>query len=124
MAQARNSSREPKNRQVKHQAQSNRPLPEISTAAPDAHLDPWHGLIWGIQYPGGFGGSDLWQTERIEGEDDLTKGWTTPVNFGRGINTEYEEQMPSATADRSRLFFVSDRPGGQGGMDIYEAASN
>lgn len=94
---------------------------EISTPGLDAHLDPWHGLIWGGQYPGGFGGSDIWRTERIEGEGDLTKSWTTPINLGAGINTEYEEQMPSATDNGSRLFFNSDRPGGFGGMDIYEA---
>ena len=94
---------------------------EISTAAPDGHLDPWHGLMWRFEYPGGFGGSDLWQTERIEGVEDLTKSWTTPVNFGPDINTNYEETMPSATADGTRLYFMSDRPGGQGGMDIFEA---
>ena len=97
---------------------------EISTAFPDGHLDPWHGLIWGIQYPGGLGGSDLWQTERIDGEEDFTKSWTTPVNLGPEINTEYEEQMPSAITDGSRLFFSSDRPGGRGGMDVYEAVRN
>ena len=95
---------------------------EISTDFPDGHLDPWHGLIWGIQYPGGLGGSDLWQTERSDGADDFTRGWTAPVNLGPEINTEYEEQMPSAITDGSRLFFSSDRPGGLGGMDIYEAS--
>ena len=96
-------------------------LVNISTPGPDAHLDPWHGYIWGIQYPGGLGGSDLWQTERTAGKVDLAKAWATPVNLGPEINTEYEEQMPSATADGKRLVFVSDRPGGLGGMDIYEA---
>lgn len=94
---------------------------EISTPAPDGHLDPWHGLIWGLGYPGGLGGSDIWLTERIDGEDDLTKSWTTPVNLGPDINTEYEDTMPSATADGTRLYFMSDRPGGLGGMDIFEA---
>ncbi len=97
---------------------------EISTPGFDAHLDPWHGLIWGVQYPEGLGGSDIWQTERIDGDHDLAKSWATPVNLGPDINTEYEEQMPSATTDRSRLFFISDRPGGQGGMDIYEAVND
>ena len=96
---------------------------EISTPGFDAHIDPWHGLIWGDQYPGGIGGGDIWRTERIEGDYDLTKSWTTPVNLGPEINTEYEEQMPSATTNGSRLFFMSDRPGGQGGMDIYEAVN-
>jgi hypothetical protein len=72
---------------------------EISTPAPDGHLDPWHGLIWGTGYPGGFGSSDIWLTERIDGENDLTKSWTTPVNLGPDINTKYSETMPSATSD-------------------------
>jgi len=104
---------------------SNRFMPsrkvEISTPGLDAHLDPWHGLIWGGQYPDGFGGSDIWRTKRIEAETDLTKSWTRPTNLGAGINSEYEEQMPSTTHDGSRLFFNSDRPGGHGAMDIYEA---
>jgi len=94
---------------------------EISTPAPDAHLDPWHGLVWGIGYPGGFGGSDIWQTDLIDDEDDLTKSWTAPVNLGSDINTEYEDTMPSGTSDGTRLYFMSDRPGGLGGMDIFEA---
>jgi len=96
---------------------------EISTPATDGHLDPWHGLIWGEQYPDGFGGSDIYITDRIVSEEDLTKSWTTPINAGSGINTEYEETMPSAMSDGSRLYFMSDRPGGQGGMDIYEAVN-
>jgi hypothetical protein len=95
---------------------------EISTPAADAHLDPWHGLVWGIGYPGGLGRGDIWQTARIDGVVDLTKTWTKPVNLGADINTEYEETMPSRTSDGTRLFFMSDRPGGMGGMDIFEAA--
>ncbi len=45
------------------------------------------------------------------------------MNLGPEINTEHDEQMPSATANGSRLFFNSDRPGGYGGMDIYEAVN-
>ena len=96
---------------------------EISTPAADGHLDPFHGLIWGMEYPDGFGRSDIYRTERIVSEEDLTKSWSTPINAGPGINTEYEETMPSATSDGSRLYFMSDRPGGQGGMDIYRAVN-
>jgi Tol biopolymer transport system component len=44
--------------------------------------------------------------------------------MGSPINTEFEDTMPSATADGSRLYFNSDRPGGLGGFDIYEAILN
>ena len=97
---------------------------QISTPLLDGHLDPWHGLIWGGQYSGGLGGSDIYNTVRIASEEDLSKSWTTPINAGPGINTQYDETMPSAIADGSRLYFNSDRPGGHGGMDIYEALSD
>ncbi len=32
---------------------------------------------------------------------------------------EYEEVHPTLTADGNRLYFASNRPGGQGGMDLY-----
>jgi hypothetical protein len=38
-----------------------------------------------------------------------------------GINTAYDETEPFLTADGLRLFFASDRPGGQGGQDVYVA---
>jgi len=95
---------------------------DISTTHVDAHLDPWRGLIWGDQYPEGYGRGDIWRAERIANENDLTKSWTTPVNMGPDINTEFEETMPSSTEDGARLFFMSDRPGGHGGFDIYEAS--
>lgn len=93
----------------------------ISGDRGDAHLDPFHGLIWGIGYPGGVGGSDLWLSIPKENQRNPIKRWTTPVNLGTDINTTHEEHMPSATKDGSQLFFMSDRPGGFGGLDIYVA---
>ncbi len=46
--------------------------------------------------------------------------WTEPVSIGDNINTlEYKENSVSISPDEKTLFFTSDRPGGQGGMDIY-----
>ena len=41
------------------------------------------------------------------------------TNAGRSINTEYTEKFPMVLPDGLTLFFSSDRPGGQGDLDIY-----
>ena len=44
--------------------------------------------------------------------------WSTPVSIG-GINSEYYEPCASVSADGKTIVFVSDRPGGLGGTDLY-----
>jgi outer membrane protein OmpA-like peptidoglycan-associated protein len=45
--------------------------------------------------------------------------WSTPKSIGNNVNTEFKESSASISPDGKLLFFSSDRPGGQGGMDIY-----
>ena len=52
-------------------------------------------------------------------QDDGT--WSRPVSLGRDINTAHSEAAPFMAADNRTLYFTSDRPGGQGGYDIYKA---
>ena len=47
------------------------------------------------------------------------KDWTIPQRFGSNINTEYWERHACLSRDGQTLYFVSDRPGGLGGFDIY-----
>lgn len=47
------------------------------------------------------------------------QGWSEPRPFGYTINTTSFEGMPSLSADETTLYFVSDRPGGYGGKDIW-----
>jgi WD40-like Beta Propeller Repeat len=63
---------------------------------------------------GGFGGIDIWVAER----PNRHAQWGTPVILGAQINTEHNEFCPSPGHD-GRFMFVSNRPGGCGGGDIY-----
>jgi hypothetical protein len=90
-------------------------LDAISSPGFDGHLDPEAGYIWTIR-DGGYGGSDIWRASR-----DSEGKFVDPVNLGPEINTAYEEQMPSPV-DHGRAFYLaSDRPGGEGNLDIYLA---
>jgi len=50
---------------------------------------------------------------------DFTFGETT--NIGAPVNTSYDEEMPSISADDLELYFQSRRPGGYGNWDIWVA---
>jgi len=45
--------------------------------------------------------------------------WSTPEKLPEPINTKYWETHAYLTKDGNTLYFVSDRPGGYGGRDIY-----
>ncbi len=45
--------------------------------------------------------------------------WTVPKSLGAAINTPSWDAQPSLSADGRELYFVSDRPGGRGGYDIW-----
>ena len=47
-------------------------------------------------------------------------GWGEPVKLNTNVNNDgFNSIQPFITADGKRLFFVSDKPGGQGGDDIW-----
>ena len=51
-------------------------------------------------------------------EDTLVTEWTDVKPFQHN-SEEYSSGHPTVSADGSRLYFVSDRPGGKGGTDLY-----
>ncbi len=74
-------------------------------------------LIFVSDMPGGLGGTDIWMV-RIN-EDD---SFGTPINMGAPINSISKEMFPFVASD-SKFVFASDRVGGFGGLDIYEAVA-
>lgn len=61
------------------------------------------------------GGCDLYMAYRA---DSI---WTVAQSFGGTINSPGYEGMPCLSSDNRELYFVSDREGGYGGLDIWSA---
>ncbi|MFN8254293.1 MAG: OmpA family protein [Bacteroidales bacterium] len=61
----------------------------------------------------GFGSCDLYWTEK-KGDS-----WTKPANMGPVINSSSKETQPCLSPDGKKLYFVSNRPGGKGKLDIW-----
>jgi Tol biopolymer transport system component len=70
---------------------------------------------------GGFGLKDLFVSWRADKHDDFA--WQPPVNLGPGVNSASDDLGPAYFEDddagTAKLYFTSDRPGGQGLHDIY-----
>ena len=65
--------------------------------------------------PGGFGGLDIWVSQRASDED----AGGSPINLGPVINTSATEGVPSFSRDEHWMFFNSNRTGGFGSTDIW-----
>lgn len=66
----------------------------------------------------GYGSCDIYVSVK-EGDN-----WRAPVNLGPPINTAVWEAQPSVSPDGKTLYFVSNRAGGYGGMDIWKSEMN
>ena len=66
-----------------------------------------------IIYLGKDNGGDLYEST-LEGTI-----WSKPEAFNKNINTKYHEPSACYSPDGNALYFVSDKPGGQGDHDIY-----
>jgi Tol biopolymer transport system component len=65
--------------------------------------------------PGGLGGIDIWVSMR----DSTDGAWGAPVNVGEPVNSPANDFCPTISRDGRLFYFVSNRPGGCGGDDIY-----
>jgi hypothetical protein len=72
-------------------------------------------LYFSSDRAGGSGNRDIWFAER--GRPHRSFG--NPVNLGAPINSSANDFCPFPFGDDHWLLFVSDRPGGCGGADLY-----
>jgi hypothetical protein len=71
-------------------------------------------LYFGALRAGGRGGVDLYRA-RPQGNG----GYATPENLGVAVNSPATELDGYVSPDQSLLVFASDRPGGEGKLDLY-----
>jgi hypothetical protein len=74
-------------------------------------------LFFASGRPGGLSNYDLWMTTRRSQGDP----WAPTINVGSVANSTSTEGAPGVSADMRTLYFDSDRPGGLGGYDLWEA---
>ena len=71
-------------------------------------------LFFASAKAGGHGGRDLYMTRKLpDGE------WAFPQNLGTKINTKYNEDFPTLSADGKTLYFCSEGHASMGGYDIF-----
>ena len=63
----------------------------------------------------GFGRCDIYVS--FLGDE----GWSIAQNIGPSINSPHWESQPSISPDGKELYFVSNRPGGYGKMDLWKS---
>ena len=68
--------------------------------------------------PGGLGSCDIFFSAFNNGK------WSLPYNLGNPVNTSKWESQPSISANGRMLFFSSNRPGGEGGKDLWYSVKN
>ena len=71
-------------------------------------------LFFVSDYPGGFGGKDIWKVKNVAGK------WSMPENLGPEINTAGDEKFPFVKPNGT-LYFSSNGHPGLGGLDVYKA---
>ncbi|MFN6037098.1 MAG: OmpA family protein [Bacteroidota bacterium] len=92
-----------------------KPINGLNTKGNEACVSISHDGNTLIIYKDDDGDGNLYYTER-SGEN-----WGELKKFGDQIDSKYWEPSASFSTDLNTLYFVSDRPGGFGGRDIYSS---
>jgi Tol biopolymer transport system component len=74
-------------------------------------------ILFGAEQSGGYGSNDIWVRTRATTEDD----WGTAVNLGPTVNGPSWDCEPTLSHDGLTIYFTSDRGGGLGGWDTWQA---
>lgn len=72
-------------------------------------------MFFDSQRDKGFGGKDIWVTNKVNGQ------WTEPINLGPPINTEFDEGLPYVSPDGKELWFTSWSKLGYQGPAIFRS---
>jgi len=72
-------------------------------------------LYYVSDMPGGYGGTDIWYSEKLE-----DGSWGEPVNAGETINSTGDELFPNV-GPTNTLYFSSDGFAGMGGLDVFRS---
>jgi Tol biopolymer transport system component len=70
-------------------------------------------MYFGSDREGGKGRTDIYRSRLVDGK------YTEPENLGDAINTQFEEFEPYISPDQKYLIFMTQRPDGRGGSDLY-----
>lgn len=71
-------------------------------------------LYFASSRQGGYGGKDIWVTNR-----NPSGKWSTPINLGPTVNTSADEGCPFIHADNKTLYFNSNGHEGYGLTDLF-----
>jgi Tol biopolymer transport system component len=104
------------------------PWEEPVNLGPPVNTSAWDGyptisadgltLFFDSDMPGTSGPVDIWVSKRKAIDDD----WGEPLNLGTSVNSQFLDYAPNISNDGSMLYFLSDRPDGFGGFDIYQVS--
>jgi WD40-like Beta Propeller Repeat len=91
---------------------------ELNSTVEDNHASVRHDgreIFFNSRRPGGQG-FDIWVATRDNVHDD----WSTPVNLGAPVNSQFAEFHPNISFDGRILLFIAPlKRGGLGGFDIW-----
>ncbi|RYY36764.1 MAG: hypothetical protein EOP46_05190 [Sphingobacteriaceae bacterium] len=88
--------------------------PNYNEGAQSISQDGKYLFFTGCNRPDGRGKCDIYIAQK-RGD-----GWGKPVGINPPVNTAAWESQPSISADGHTLYFVSNKPGGFGGYDIWK----
>ncbi len=91
---------------------------ELNEGTISISSDGQYVFFTGCNWQGGEGSCDLYFSA-LDGME-----WKEPRNLGFPINTRAWESQPTLSFDGKTLYFSSARPGGYGGMDIWQSTYN